>query len=134
MKGFKLYIYNNQKSEFLFSSYEPDSPVNKSLTFNETLEEHENNQFTLSFSFAKNLPNIPNNALDLTGFLRIGRVLKLECENHDGNNYIDFIITSISPVGKTDNIVYEVSAQDYASFRFSRNNIGLTFDSIEDEE
>jgi len=50
MKGFKLYLYDNSNNAILFSQYEPDS-INTNITFNENLEENENDQFNLTFSF-----------------------------------------------------------------------------------
>jgi hypothetical protein len=44
------------------------------------------------------------------------------------------VITSYSPVIGTENLVYNIECQDYASYVFARNNAGLTLDTIEDED
>lgn len=135
MKGFKLYFYPNDSTiPVLFSQYTDDETSN--ITFNESLSENENDQYTLTFSivdiFAKN-QRFP--AVTVLGqYLRIGRKLRLECENHESTNYIDFIISSISPEGKPSNIIYNITATDYFSYIARRNNIGLNLDSIEDGE
>ena len=70
--------------------------------------------------------------LDLTKFLRIGRKVKLEL--FGPNKTILFIITSISPESTEENIKWVISAEDYASYIFNKNNIGLHLDTIEDED
>lgn len=130
MKGFKLYFYNNSGDAILFSSF-IIGQNNNTITFNESIEESEHNSFTLSFSFSSELDF---NSSSLITKLRIGRKLKLEYSNYDGNSYIDFIIISITPESKGDNIIYNISAQDYFNFKISRNNVGLSFDTLDDQE
>jgi len=132
MKGFKLYLYNNNKA-VLFSSYLRGNN-NNTITFDEVLEEGENDQFTLNFSIMEDIgDNFPSN-LKLFDYLKIGRKLKLEYEEREEENYIDLIITSISPEGSSENIKYNIQAIDYARYIFTRNNIGLNFDSMNDFE
>ncbi len=136
MKGYKLSFYDNSGNVILLSQYDPVVTENNTLIYNENLTENENNQFNLTFSFSSVVASslrFPSN-LSLINILRIGRKLKLECENHSGTNYIDLIITSISPVGKPSNIIYNINAIDYFSYIFSKNNVGLTLDTIEDED
>jgi hypothetical protein len=44
------------------------------------------------------------------------------------------VITSYSPVIGSENLVYNIECQDYASYVFARNNVGLTLDTIDDED
>lgn len=132
MKGFKLSFYNNSGQLILLSNY--DNENNNTLTFDENLTEEENNRYNLTFSIVDKISNANRFPINtrLINSLRIGRKLRLECENHDGDNYIDFIIISISPEGKPDNIVYKISAVDHFSYNMTRASVGITYDSIED--
>lgn len=128
MKGFKLSYYNQSSLPIFFSQYDPINPNYHTITYNENLVENENDQYTLTFSITR------DDSFNLNDIFRIGRKLKLECENHEGDNYIDLVISSISPEGNSDNIIYNITATDYVSYIFSKNNIGLTFDTLTDEE
>lgn len=44
------------------------------------------------------------------------------------------VISSISPVIGPSNLVFNVEAQDYASYVFSKNNAGLSLDTIDSED
>jgi hypothetical protein len=132
MKGFKLYFYNNEGNAILFSYFIIDGTSNNTLTFDEQLEELENNQFNLNFSIMENINDEINTSF--YKHLKVGAKLKLEYENNTGDDYVDFIITSISPEGRKENIKYNISATDYATFIFSRNNIGLNIDTMDSIE
>lgn len=127
-KGFQIYLIERNK-EILIGDHTVNTQKN-SFTFNEELEEQLNNQYTLKFEIAE---KYYNNNLTIGSKLKIGQKIKLILWN-ENDNPIYFIITSISPVVGTDNNIYVVECQDYASYVFSRNNVGLTFDSFEDEE
>lgn len=43
-------------------------------------------------------------------------------------------ISSIAEGQGESNKIFEVEAQDYASYIYSKNNAGLSFDSFEDED
>lgn len=133
MKGFKLYFLERPEGQetttefnrILFSSFdENNSPL---WTFDEQLEEQENDRYTLTFNFIKN-DEIP---VDLIKYLRIGRILELELESPDKTVW--FVITSIAPEGHPDKIVWAVTAEDYASVVWSKNNIGLELNTFGDE-
>jgi len=128
MKGFKLYFYQNN-SPILFSFYDKDNQ--NDFTFDENLEKELNDKYTLTFSIFKKTGLAGVNLYD---FLKIGRRIRLEYDEHSGNQYVDFIITSISPVRTSDNISYNFTCEDYVSFKFARNNIGLNLNTFEDEE
>jgi hypothetical protein len=44
------------------------------------------------------------------------------------------VISSFSPVIGPKNVIYNIEAQDYASYSFAKNNVGLTLDTISDED
>ena len=100
MKGFKLYFYQNN-SPILFSFYDKDNQ--NDFTFDENLEKELNDKYTLTFSIFKKTRLAGVNLYD---FLKIGRRICLEYDEHSGDQYVDFIITSISPVRTSDNISY----------------------------
>lgn len=110
MKGFKLYFIENQ-TEVLLSEYFLGKK-NNSLTYNERLDEEENDRYILSFSIAENTGegNIP---VKVSDYLRIGRVLVLEL--FGPRKKLKLVITSISPVGSSKNIIWNITAEDYPS-------------------
>lgn len=139
-KGYKLFLYNGITSDSLILLSEFTSNNDNTLIFNETFTEEENSKYMLSFSIASNLNlinTLPEN-FDFLKYLRIGRKLLLELYNNENDTIpykkIDFIITSIAPVGSSKNIVWEVTSQDYASVVFSKNNVELALNTFEDEE
>lgn len=96
---------------------------NSSFIWNEILEEEENDKKTLSF-------NIASNATSILKEVRIGRKVYL---NFSDKEYL-FIISSISPKEENKEEFFEVVAEDYASFVFTRNNVGLNLDTFADED
>ena len=130
MKGFKLYFYQN-KTPVLFSSFQEKDYG--SLTFDEHLEKELNDRHTLTFSILK---EVGIAGVQLYNFLKVGKKIRLEYDqfNNDNDNYVDFIISSISPVKTSDNILYNFTCEDYASFKFTRNNIGLNLNTFDDED
>ena len=100
------------------------------LTFNENLSEEENGLYRLTFSLSQEINEYPE--IDISRLIAIGRPLWLQL--YDPRRSIRMAITSYSPVIGSENIIYEIEAQDYASYTFSRNNAGLTLNTFEDEE
>jgi hypothetical protein len=132
LKGFKLYAIINE-TEVLISEY-TDNKKN-TLTLNETLSEEENNKYSLSFQIPKNFNefhNLPEN-FTIEQYFRIGRQLKLKLYIPEEKD-IKLVITSISPEGSQENILYNIAAEDYASYVFSKNKVGLDIDTFEDED
>lgn len=97
------------------------------LTWKEELSEEEHDKKVFTF-------NIYSNKGDLLDYFRIGRKINLSSKNSNFSK--DFIISQISPFeGSDENEDYfRITAEDYASFIFSRNNVGLNLNTIEDEE
>ncbi|MFW6311833.1 MAG: hypothetical protein ACOC1K_06320 [Nanoarchaeota archaeon] len=129
MKGFKLYFYDNNEA-ILFSQYLKNK-TNSTTTFDESLQKELNDKYILNFSMYK---NTFDEEINFTKVLKIGRKIRLEYEEFEGDNYIDLVITSFSPESTEDNIKYNYTCQDLVSFKFSKNNIGLNLSTIEDEE
>lgn len=67
-------------------------------------------------------------------YIKVGRIIRLESENPSFKK--SFVISSIGPVeGETENEdFFEVVAEDFASFIFSRNNVGMTLDTMVDDD
>jgi hypothetical protein len=100
------------------------------LTFNENLSEEENGLYRLTFSLSEEIREYQD--INFAKLIAIGRPLWLQL--YEPRRSIRMVITSYSPVIGSENIIYEIEAQDYASYTFSRNNAGLTLDTIDDEE
>lgn len=134
MKKFRLYYEDNSGKDHLLTEYDLINTENNiALTFDEQLTEEENNKYRLEFKTVAQLGRSQfSPQFNPIQKLKIGRKLKLYLG--DSQSPIWLIITSISPENQLHNIVYNISAQDYASYYFSRNGIGLEFSSFEDED
>jgi len=133
MKGFKLYMVDKDGNDILLSNYEIGRTTNQMMTFNENLTEAEHDRYDLTFDIVdKPSPLFPI-TFKLSASLRTGRELKL-FKDGELTNYISLIISSINVNLQKENNIYNVTAQDYASYVWSKNNIGLNFDSLTDEE
>lgn len=129
MSKFKIELELNDINErILISDYDSSTNSNETLTFNEEVNIVENDVYTLNFSISDNLgrPNI-----SIKSLMNVGRPLWLY--TYKPNRAIRMVITSISPVIGSDNVIYNVTANDYASFVFSKNNAGLNLDTINDD-
>lgn len=141
MKNFKLFFYQTTKeneeiieNEYLFSSFSHEEESYQTLTKNEILEEFENDRYTLSFEVLENYGSVLPN-INLFNILRTGRKLKLILnENQSDEKIILFIISEISPETNSDNTIFRITAEDYASYIFTRNNSDLEFDSFESDD
>jgi len=97
------------------------------LTFNENLLEEENGLYNLTFSMQEKV-----NEISLERLITVGRPLWLYTYNPD--KAIRMVISSFSVIIGPENNVFSINAQDYASYAFSKNNAGLTLNTIEDED
>lgn len=111
----------------LLTNFDSSENLNGGITFNESLSEEENDNYNLSFSIAEKV-----NGISLEKLIAIGRPLWLYTYNP--NKAIRMVISSFRVTIAPENNIYEISAQDYASYAFSRNNAGLTLNTIEDED
>lgn len=123
-KGFQIKTANN----ILISSFNTSSGESKGFTFNENLTINLNDFYELSFSFSSEIPEVGINPIKI---LKIGSKLKLIIDENE-NNVIELIINSISPEIKNKRIVYNANAIDYASYTFTKNNVGLNLNTFED--
>lgn len=129
MPKFKIELELNSINErILVADYDSSKNSNETLTFDEQLQAIENDVFNLSFSISDNLGH-PN--IQIGNLINVGRPLWLHLYNPDRS--IRMVITSVSPVIGSTNVIYNISAVDYASFVFARNNAGLTLNTITDE-
>lgn len=67
-------------------------------------------------------------------YIKVGRIIRLESETPSFKK--KFVISSIGPVEReTENEdFFEVVAEDFASFIFSRNNVGMALDTMVDDD
>jgi hypothetical protein len=114
----------------LLTNFDSSEQLNGGLTFDENLTEEENGIYNLNFSIAKN--TYEYSQIQIEKLIAIGRPLWLHLKDPDRS--IRMVITSFSPVIASENAIYEIQAQDYASHAFARNNAGLILDTIEDED
>jgi hypothetical protein len=129
-KGFKLYFFDNNGNKILLSEF--TSSTKQGFSLEETLSEEENDRYILNFKVPKNIgegQNLPQE-FNISNYLKISR--KLQLELFSPNKTIDFIISSISPEGSNKNVIWNIEAQDYASFVFSKNNISVSLNTFED--
>lgn len=109
------------------TDYETGTP-SKNISFDETLEENENDAYTLTFS----VPEYLESGIRTGSLISIGRVLRLTFSNPE--RVVWFVVNSFQIGEGTENFIYSVNAQDYVSYVFSRNNAGLNLDTIEDQD
>ena len=114
----------------LLTNFDSSENLNGGITFNESLSEEENGLYRLTFSMPEKLYDYPD--INMSKVIVIGRPIWLQL--YKPNRSIRMVISSFSPVIGSENIIYEIEAQDYASYTFSRNNAGLTLDTFGDEE
>jgi len=109
-----------------------DSAASKfdGLTFNENLTESENSQYNLSFQLMGKSGR--SREIPIGKLVSIGRPIWLHTTNPERS--IRMVITSYSPVIGSENLTYNIECQDYASYAFSRNNVGLSLDTISDDD
>lgn len=113
---FKIYL--KQEGNWIFLP-----PVH----YNENLSEEENNVYNFSFEVSKN--DLVIDGVNFFNLIKNGRVLKLVLTKP--NKTIYFVINSISPTSYETNMVLNVSCVEWFSFIMSRNNIGLTLDTMD---
>ena len=119
-----------QYSRILLADFDSNNPNNSnSISFNEQLTEEANDNYTLSFSIPERV-----NEIDLSKVIQLGRVLFLTFAKPQRE--VMMVITTIKPNtgGKGINRILDIEARDYASYAFARNNVGLFFDTFEDED
>lgn len=128
MAKFKIELELTQTEKILFSDFDSEREENTTITFNESLTEDLNDQYSLSFSIPEKL----NNGVEVKNLISIGRPLRLSLYNPD--KVIRMVITSFNIEFGIDNSIYNIEAKDYASHTFSRNNVGLNLDTFSDED
>lgn len=128
MPKFKIELeLNNINERILIADYDSSTNSNETLTFNEQFQASENDVFNLTFDISDNLgrPNI-----NIGSLINVGRPIWLYTYNPD--RAIRMVVTSVSTVIGSKNVIYQVSSTDYASFVFARNNVGLNLNTITD--
>ena len=114
----------------LLTDFDSNNDSSTGITFNEDLNESENDRYTLNFSIAEKIGR--NKEINVGSLISIGRPIRLYLYNP--NRMIRMVISSFAPVIGPENLIYNVEAQDYASYVFSKNNAGLNLDTFQDED
>ena len=143
MKSFKLYVYKSDVYRILITQQNNISPTtNSSLysTFDEHIEFAENDQLTLTFSMMKYVDRVTHNHRNASTnnnnfienqfykLLQMGSKIELILDNKDKYS---FIITGIKPnIGK-NNIKFDYTCKDEASYSWSRRNLGMSYSTVE---
>ena len=127
MKKFKIELELSAENErLLLENYEINKKESLGITFDEQLREGENDSYELTFSLFASEEVF---GFDIERLISIGRPLWLTLDN---DKKIRFIIRGFvkdtTPKGKR----FDLQCQEYASFVFSRNNVGLTIDTFEE--
>lgn len=126
MPKFRIEMELTTKNErILIADFDSSQQKNNTITFDENLTEDLNDQFNLSFSIPEKVENVNFNNL-----IKVGRPLWLHFSSPVKS--VRMVITSYSHQVTGENKIYNVEAQDYASFVFAKNNAGLTLDTFAD--
>lgn len=123
MRNFRLYTEINGL-DILLSKYDVEQPEKylHYCVYNEKLQQAENDQYTLTFSVVGN--DMQQYYLQL---LHIGSLLKLWVNKDE--LLINLYISAIKPVISKQGVVYECTALDEASYKWSKINTGYSYDN-----
>ena len=128
MSKFKIEMeLSDASGRVLLADFDSNSNKNNTITFDEQLTEEENDRFILSFSMPQKV-----NDFNFKALVRVGRPLWLYFSSPEKS--IRMVISSYTVNDGSENSIYNIEAQDYASYVFSKNNVGLTFDTFTDED
>ena len=131
MPKFKIEMELTSITErILLTDFDSSEGKNQGIAFNESLTEEENSLYRLTFSIAEDFGR--TETINIGKLISIGRPIWLHTTYP--NRSIRMVISSFTPVIGPENTIYEIEAQDYASYAFSRNNVGLTLDTMIDED
>ena len=126
---FVLYVQIGDNYVPLSSNLD-DKLDNKFSTLDENLNEEENSKYTLTFKMPiKIVDNGITKTHPLMPHMYLGTRLKLQWNG----TLIYLIISNMKPSSTTHNIVYEFTAQDEPSYLWSRQHVGYSY-RTEDEE
>lgn len=129
MRKFQIYVNANNSFKMIGSSNSNiDSPF---YTYNENLNELENDQYNLTFSLIAR--TYTNNIINKNPFLPLiflGNKIKLIV---DGYKTIVLIIKQITPKTKELNTEWTIVAQDELSFLWSKHNITQLYSTVNKE-
>ena len=123
MRNFVLYL--DIQNDWVQIANTKSTEIIDFNTYDEKLTEGENDQYTLSFSVAKS--RLKEGVIDcnpLAQFYYIGARLHLVI---DDDKRIDLIIKSLEPNTQGNLSIYNITAQDEASFLWSRHNVGYNY-------
>ena len=131
MPKFKIEMELTSINErILLTDFDSNNKKINGITFNESISEEENSLYRLSFSIAEEFGR--KDKINIGSLISVGRPIWVHLYNPERS--IRMVISSFSPVIGPKNVIYNIEAQDYASYSFAKNNVGLTLDTISDED
>lgn len=116
--------YENLRVYTLLTSF-VNGESNPGGTYDENLSKKNNSQYSLTFSISKIVEGQINPIFNM---IVENRRLRLTTSDY----IIDFIITAITPQVSKNNIIYNVTCQDVFSYDWTRQNIKISYDSLEE--
>ena len=130
---FDIYAKNMRGSRVLITSYDPAIPqYNLYATFDEKIKYEDNDRIELTFSIAKKVPN-DLGQLELNPnlrFIKFGNIIYF----NDGLKNWDLVISNIEPQIGNNNAIYNVTCQDYLSYKWSRMRLGYSYSTLNSAE
>ena len=95
-------------------------------TYEETLQESENDQYTLNFTIAGKIIDQEKYVFNpLLQFYFIGAKMYLIMD--DQEKRIDFVIKNIAPETNNRGTIYKITAQDEVSYSWAKHNVGYSY-------
>lgn len=129
MAKFKIELELQDNKRVLLTDYDSTRESNIINTTGEELVEEEHDAYSLNFNIIGTINNIPYEKI-----INISRPLWLTYGRGEDYRELKMIITNFSRENKENNVLLSVEARDYASAIFSKNNVGLFFDTLDDED
>ena len=127
---FNIHVFNKLGSKFYITQFDPTiEQQNLYSTFDEKISHEDNDQVTLTFSLSGVVPNEKGELIQnpYLKYLMLGSQICLETEN----NYYELIIKQIAPQLSRKGTVYNFTCQDEISYKWSRINLGYSYDTME---
>ena len=124
MKNFKLYSFIGRLPVLVTTS----AQVSSAATFEENCNIKQNDQIDFTCKIAKYISPKQENKFYSLFFLKNKLRLDLFDYNWNKENSFELIIKECSPEITHDNEILNITAQDYASYQFSKKAVNLEFE------
>ena len=128
--NFNLYVYNKFKLPIYITQFNREGEYNNLYsTFDEKLNQANNDQITLTFSLSGKVPNEQGQMIEnpYLKYLIFGNTI---CLDSDGG-FWELVITKIEPKIGSNCTIYQFTCQDIVSYKWPRINIGYSYNTME---